>query len=344
MIIMKPAARPSEINAIIGKIKSAGLKADVSKGEGQTVIGIIGDESRIDFDMLRSMRGVETAKHIQAPYKLMTKEYLQEENIIIEANGARIGAEGITYIAGPCSIESYDQLARIAQQVKEAGAQVLRGGTFKPRTSVHSFQGLGELGLQHLQKVGRELGIATVTEVRSESHAELVAAYVDILQIGMRNMYNQDLLEAVARQNKPILFKRSHAAQIQEFLSFGQYIVAAGNRQIMLCERGILPLGGSFEPETRNTLDLSAVPVLAAKTPFPIIVDPSHATGRRDLILPMSMAAVASGARGLIIEVHDRPEEALSDGAQALMPAQLKGLIRRCDSISELLRSDSQNG
>ena len=338
MIIMKPGAKTSEIQAVISRISSAGLKADVSKGEGQTVIGIIGDESKVDFDRLRSMRGVETARHIQAPYKLMTKEYLQEDHTIVYANGTRVGGEGIAYIAGPCSVESYDQLARIAEQVKEAGAQVLRGGTFKPRTSVHSFQGLGELGLKHLQKVGKELGMATVTEVRSESHAELVASYVDILQIGMRNMYNQDLLEAVARQNKPILFKRSHAAQIQEFLSFGQYIIAAGNRQIMLCERGILPLGGSFEPETRNTLDLAAIPVLNSKTPFPVIVDPSHATGRRDIILPMSMAAVASGAKGLIIEVHDRPEEALSDGPQALLPSQLKELIRKCNDINSLVR------
>ena len=338
MIIMKPTAKASEIKAVISRIGSAGLRADVSKGEGQTVIGIIGDESRVDFDRLRAMRGVESARHIQAPYKLMTKEYLQEDNISIDANGVRVGGSEMAYIAGPCSVESYDQLARIAEQVKDAGAQVLRGGTFKPRTSVHSFQGLGELGLKHLQKVGNELGMATVTEVRSEGHAELVASYVDILQIGMRNMYNQDLLEAVARQNKPILFKRGNSAQIQEFLSYGQYIIAAGNRQIMLCERGILPLGGSFEPETRNTLDLAAIPVLNSKTPFPVIADPSHATGRRDLILPMSMAAVAAGAKGLIIEVHDRPEEALSDGPQALLPSQRKKLIRKCDELHELVR------
>ncbi len=338
MIIMKPAAKASEIQAVISRIGSAGLRADVSKGEGQTVIGIIGDESRVDFDRLRAMRGVESARHIQAPYKLMTKEYLQEDSISIDANGIRVGGNEMVYIAGPCSVESYDQLARIAAQVKDAGAQVLRGGTFKPRTSVHSFQGLGELGLKHLQKVGNDLGMATITEVRSESHAELVASYVDILQIGMRNMYNQDLLEAVARQNKPILFKRGNSAQIQEFLSYGQYIIAAGNRQIMLCERGILPLGGSFEPETRNTLDLAAIPVLNSKTPFPVIADPSHATGRKDLILPMSMAAVAAGAKGLIIEVHDRPEEALSDGPQALLPSQLKELIRKCDEIHELVR------
>ena len=338
MIIMRPRASNADVNAVVRRIRALGLRPDVSRGEAQTVIGIIGDESRVNFDQMNSMAGVESTRRIQAPYKLMTKEYLQEERIIVTVNGEAIGRDSVVYIAGPCSVESYDQLARIGEQVKAAGAHMLRGGTFKPRTSVHSFQGLGEEGLKHLQRVGQQLQMPVVTEVRSESQVELVAEYADILQIGTRNMYNQDLLEAAAKQGKPILFKRGQASQISEYLSFGQYIVANGNRQIILCERGITPLGGAFEQDTRNTLDISAIPVLMSKTPFPIIVDPSHATGRRELVLPMSMAAVAAGAHGLIIEVHDRPEEALSDGAQSLKPDQLKELIRRCNAIGELAR------
>ena len=335
---MSPRAKKAEVDAVVRRIRAVGLKADVSIGEAQTVIGIIGDESRINFDQMNSMAGVESTKRIQAPYKLMTKEYLQEDRITVTVNDYSFGGGEVLYIAGPCSVESYDQLARIGEQVKVAGAHMLRGGTFKPRTSVHSFQGLGEEGLKHLRRVGKQLQMPTVTEVRSERQAELVAEYADILQIGTRNMYNQDLLEAVAKQGKPILFKRGQSSQISEFLSFGQYIVANGNRRIILCERGITPLGGAFEQDTRNTLDISAVPVLMSKTPFPIIVDPSHATGKRELVLPMSMAAVAAGAHGLIIEVHDKPEEALSDGAQSLKPDQLKGLIRRCNAISRLAR------
>jgi 3-deoxy-7-phosphoheptulonate synthase len=339
LIVMRSNANDNEVKAIVCKIEKLGLRTDVSQGEIQTVIGIIGDESKVNFEQLASMNGVDSIKRIQAPYKLMTKEYLQRDKIEIEVGKSIIGNENIMYIAGPCSVESYDQLARIGEQVKIAGASVLRGGTFKPRTSIHSFQGLGENGLKHLQKVGKQLDMPTVTEVRSENHAELVAEYVDILQIGTRNMYNQDLLEAVAKQNKPILFKRGQASQISEYLSFGQYIIGTGNRQIILCERGIIPLGGSFEQDTRNTLDISAVPILKAKTPFPVIVDPSHGTGKRELILPMSMAAIAAGADGLIIEVHDKPEEALSDGAQSLKPDKLKELISKCNEIKKIIRS-----
>jgi len=236
-------------------------------------------------------------------------------------------------MCGPCSIESYEQMHRIAKQVKEAGAQILRGGAYKPRTSVHSFQGLGLEGLKHLQAVGKDLDLPTITEVRSEQDVDKVAKYADIIQIGARNMFNQDLIEATAKTGKPILFKRSFAAQIDEYLSFAERIVANHNRNIMLCERGITPLGGSFKPQTRFTLDLNAVPILRRETPFPVIADPSHGTGRRDLISPMSRASIAAGANGLMIEVHDRPQEALSDGAQALLPEQLGGIIRTCNLL-----------
>ncbi len=337
LIIMKRNALEKDIKSVIRKIETSGLKADVSVGESRVVIGIIGDESKIDFDQLRAMRGVSRALHITVPYKLMSREYIQDD-ISVKAGRLEIGKNKPIYIAGPCSIESREQIFRIAKQVKEAGADILRGGAFKPRTSVHSFQGLGLSGLQYLYEAGKEFDMPTITEVRSQTDVEIVSKYSDILQIGARNMFNQDLIESVARQGKPVLFKRGPSSQIDEYLSFGERIVAEGNRKIILCERGIIPLGGSFPSKTRNTLDMSAVPILKKETPFPVIVDPSHGTGRRDLIYPMSMAAIASGADGLMIEVHDRPEEALSDGAQAIKPKLLGKLINDSNELYKLLR------
>ncbi len=331
---MKPDATRQQLAEVVRLVKSRGLKVDISAGQFQTVIGIIGDEKKIDFDQLRSMPGVYDAIRIQAPYRLMSRSYLAQ-NISVKIRSDVVIGEGNppVYIAGPCSIESYEQLYRIGKKVKEAGAHILRGGAYKPRTSVHSFQGLGVEGLRHLKRVGKDLDIPTVTEVRSEFDVKTVARYSDILQIGARNMYNQDLIEEAARQGKPILFKRGFSAQIDEFLSFAERIVAKGNKKIILCERGIIPLGGSFKSQTRFTLDLNAVPVLRRETPFPVVVDPSHGTGRRDLILPMSRSAIACGSHGLMIEVHDRPHEALSDANQAIDPAKLGELIRTCDLI-----------
>ncbi len=235
--------------------------------------------------------------------------------------------------------------------MKDAGAHILRGGAFKPRTSIHSFQGLGLEGLEHLESVGNDLGMPTVTEIRSEIDVELVAKHTDVLQIGARNMFNQDLIEAAAKTGKPIFFKRGFAAQIDEYLSFAERIVASGNHNVLLCERGIMPLGGAFKSQTRFTLDLNAVPVLRKETPFPVFADPSHGTGRRDLVLPMSRAAIASGAHGLMIEVHDRPQEALSDGAQAVLPHELENIIKISDLVYKTIRdsgspfsSDLKNG
>ena len=336
-IVMKPSATKEQLNDVVRKIKSSGLKVDISSGQFQTVIGIIGDEKKIDFDQIRSMPGVYDAIRIQVPYRLMSRSYIPQD-VVVKVKDVSIG-EGNppVYMAGPCSIESYEQLYRIGKQVKEAGAQLLRGGAFKPRTSVHSFQGLGVEGLKHLQSVGKDLDIPTITEIRSEFDVETVAKYADVLQIGARNMYNQDLIEAAAKQNKPIFFKRSFSAQIDEFLSFAERIVANGNKKIMLCERGIMPLGGSFKSQTRFTLDLNAVPVLRKETPFPVIADPSHGTGRKDLILPMSRAAIASGAHGLMIEVHDRAQEALSDANQAIEPKHLAKIIRVCNQIHKTI-------
>ncbi len=348
---MKTNASKGEIDSVITKIKSVGLRADVSSGEYQTVIGIVGDEKKVDFDQVKSMSGVLDAIRIQVPYRLISRSYIPED-VVVKVGSISIGRDNPpVYIAGPCSIESYEQLYRIGKAVKEAGAHILRGGAFKPRTSIHSFQGLGEEGLDHLESVGKDLGMPTVTEIRSEVDVGLIAKHTDVLQIGARNMFNQDLIEAAAKTGKPIFFKRGFSAQIDEYLSFAERIVANGNRNVLLCERGIMPLGGSFKAQTRFTLDLNAVPVLRKETPFPVIADPSHGTGRRDLVLPMSRASIASGAHGLMIEVHDRPQEALSDGAQAVLPQDLKKIIKVSDLVYRAIResdspfsSDIKNG
>ena len=332
-VVMKPGASPKEMSRVLKTIRSSGLKTDTMFGEFQNVIGIIGDEKKIDLEFLGSLPGVQEVITIQVPYRLVSRSYIQHD-VVVKAGDVKIGGDNPpVYIAGPCSIESYEQLHRIGKKVKEAGAQILRGGAYKPRTSIHSFQGLGITGLKHLKDVGKDLSMPTVTEIRSEFDVKTVAKYADILQIGARNMYNQDLLEACAKTKKPILFKRGFSAQIDEYLSFAERIAAHGNKQLILCERGITPLGGSFKPATRFTLDLNAVPLLKKETPFPVTADPSHGTGRRDLILPMSKASIACGAHGLMIEVHDRPEEALSDAAQALDPQELPGLIKSCNEI-----------
>ena len=335
-IVMKSHAKPKDIDFVIEFIKrSYGLRVDVSNGEFQTILGLIGDESKVDFDRLEVLPGVERAQRIQVPYKLVSRSYYPEDRVV-NIKGVKVGGdERPVYIAGPCSIESKEQLNRIAAEVKDAGGDILRGGAFKPRTSVHSFQGLGEEGLELLANVGEEFSMPTVTEVRGESQVEMVSKYVDILQIGARNMFNQDLIERVARQNKPMILKRNFGAGIDELLSFSERGVVEGNRDIILCERGLVPIGKGRE-HTRYMLDLSAVPVIRKESYLPIIVDPSHATGRRDLIYSMSRAAIASGAHGLMVEVHYNPDEALSDGQQMILPAELKKIITACNKIYEL--------
>lgn len=336
VIIMKPKAKAEEINNVVKFIKkNYGLRADVSRGEFQTVIGLVGDENGVDFERLGMLPGVERAQRIQVPYKLVSRSYFPDDRVI-NVKGVKIGgSEPPVFIAGPCSIESKNQLYRIVKDVKEAGADILRGGAFKPRTSVHSFQGLGEKGLELLASVGEEFDMPTVTEVRGEAQVEMVAKYADILQIGARNMYNQDLIERAAKQKKPILLKRNFGAGIDELLNFSERVVAEGNKDIILCERGLIPIGKGRE-HTRYMLDLSAVPVIKKESYLPIIVDPSHATGRSDLVYSMSKAAIAAGAHGLMIEVHYNPKEALSDGPQMVLPSELKKIITICKKIHEL--------
>lgn len=351
MIVMKRKATKNQIENVVKEIEKFGLRADVSHGEFRTVIGIIGDERKISFDHLAALPGVKEVIKIETHYKLISKEYskfserLTDGNKVIKVGNIGIGDKEPVIIAGPCAVESKRQLFKIAEGVKEAGAHILRGGIFKPRSSVHSFQGLGaispkkaEEALKWLKEAGQEFGLPVVTEVRGEAYIDLIADYADILQIGARNMYNQDLLIRVARKKKPVLFKRHFGASIEEFLSFAEYIAAEGNKNIILCERGILPLGKGRE-YTRYTLDLGAVMAIRKETYLPIIVDPSHGTGRRDLVFNMSCAAIAAGAHGLMIEAHYNPEEALVDGQQAITPDELKKVIKTCQEISQLITS-----
>jgi len=348
MIIMKTDATKDEVNHVVKEIKKLGLRADVSKGKFRTMIGLVGDESKVPFEHLATLPGVKEAAMVEVPYKLISKEYAKffedgTEHSTVRVKDIEIGGDEPVFIAGPCAVESHQQLLRIAEDAAGCGAHILRGGIFKPRSSVHSFQGLGSIGweeareaLKWLREAGERFGLATVTEVRGETQVELAAEYADILQIGTRNMYNQDLLTKVARTKKPILFKRHFGASIEEFLSFAEYIAAEGNRDIILCERGVLPVGKG-KNYVRYTLDLSAVPVIQKETYLPVIVDPSHAAGRRDLIFNMSCAAIAAGASGLMIEMHYNPAEALVDAQQAITPDELKETIDTCQRISKLI-------
>ena len=348
MIIMKTDATKEQIAQVIKEIRKHGLRADVSKGAYRTVIGLIGDESKIEFTHFATLPGVKEAMMVETPYKLISREYNKffetgEERFVVKVRDIEIGGDEPIYMAGPCAVESKEQLFRIAEGAKRAGAHILRGGIFKPRTSVHSFQGLGagsqeeaREALEWLREAGNKFDMPVVTEIRGETQVDLVAEYVDILQIGARNMYDQDLLTKAANKGKPILYKRHFGAGIEEFLSFSEYIAAEGNKDIILCERGVLPVGKG-KSYTRYMLDLGAVPAIQKETYLPVMVDPSHAAGRRDLIFSMSCAAIAAGACGLMIEVHYDPSEALVDGQQMITPDELKDTIDACNEIHRVI-------
>jgi 3-deoxy-7-phosphoheptulonate synthase len=353
MIIMKSDATKEQIDAVVRDVEAHGLRTDVSQGDFRTIIGLIGDERKISFDRFAMLPGVKEARMVETPYKLISREYArlkgETEPRVIKVGNVEIGGDKLVFIAGPCAVESKEQLFKIAEGVKKAGAHVLRGGIFKPRSSVHSFQGLGGAGeeeatraLEWFREAGDKYGMPVVTEIRGESQVDLIAKYVDIIQIGARNMYDQDLLVKVARTGKPILYKRHFGAGIEEFLSFAEYMVAEDNKDIILCERGILPLGKG-KSYIRYTLDLAAVPVLQKETYLPVIVDPSHAAGRRDLIFSLSCASVAAGACGLIVEVHHNPTEALVDAAQQITPDEFKDLVTACESIHRAI-GNKNNG
>jgi 3-deoxy-7-phosphoheptulonate synthase len=330
IVVLKPGLADDDVQKVVKRIEEFGLRAHISVGKERTIIGAIGDERILLDQTLESFPGVEQVVPILKPYKLVSRDF-QKEDTHIEVNGRIIGGKRVHIMAGPCSVESREQVLEAAIPVKEAGGTFLRGGAFKPRTSPYSFQGLAEEGLEYLAHARKQTGLPVITEVLDVRDLELVERYTDILQIGARNMQNFKLLTEVGKINKPVLLKRGMSATIQEFLLSAEYIAAEGNRKIILCERGIR----TYETETRNTLDLSAVPVLKRLSHLPVFVDPSHGTGKWDLVAPMALAGVAAGADGLLIEVHPHPEVALSDGPQSLKPEKFAALMRTLKGVAE---------
>ncbi len=333
IIVLKPQVTEAEINHIIEKVKSLGLTAHLSKGAERTIIGVIGPEDLIRVTPLEVFPGVENVIPVLAPFRLVSREFQKEDSVINLGKGVKIGGKEIVVMAGPCTIENIDNLFEIAREVKKAGATVLRGGAFKPRTSPYSFQGLGKAGLQMLREVGNELGLVTISEVMDARDVGLVAEYVDVLQIGCRNMQNFNLLKEVGAIKKPVLLKRGMASTVKDMLMSAEYILSGGNFSVILCERGIR----TFEDSTRNTLDISAIPVAKQLSHLPIIVDPSHAAGKWGLVPALAKAGIAAGADGLIIEVHNHPEEAVSDGAQSLIPERFFELMLQLKDIANCL-------
>lgn len=333
IIVLKQDAAEKDIKRIIKKLEGRGLKANISKGTERIVIGVIGDTSKIteeEEDAIRAMPYVENVVRILKPYKLASREF-KKENTEINVRGIIIGGRKIPVMAGPCAVENKTILMSIAEKVKNAGATFLRGGAFKPRTSPYSFQGLGEEGLKYLTDAREKTGLPIITEIMDPRDLDVILKYTDIIQIGARNMQNFRLLLEVGSANKPVLLKRGLSATIKEWLMSAEYIMSRGNQNVILCERGIR----TFETATRNTLDLSALPVLKKLTHLPVAVDPSHGVGKWDLVPPMSKAAVAAGADALIIEVHSNPEEALSDGEQSLKPETFTQLMKELRLIAE---------
>jgi len=322
IIVLKKDATDEAIAHVVEKIKNTGLAVHISKGKERTIIGAIGDETLLAGISLEALPGVEKVMPILKPYKLVSRDFRNEPSVI-DVKGVKLGDRQVQVIAGPCSVESRDTLVDCAVKVKAAGASILRGGAFKPRTSPYAFQGLGVEGLKLLAEARKQTGLPIISELMDPRDTEVVCEYVDIIQIGARNMQNFRLLSEVGKSRKPVLLKRGLSATIKEFLMSAEYIAAEGNSEIILCERGIR----TFETATRNTLDLSAIPVLKEETHLPVFVDPSHAVGIWSLVSALSMAAVAVGADGLMIEVHSDPENALCDGAQSLKPTKFAALM-----------------
>ncbi|HEX6038140.1 3-deoxy-7-phosphoheptulonate synthase [Longimicrobium sp.] len=314
IIVTKPGVSDAELDHIRERIETLGMRTHLSRGEQRTIIGCIGDESLLQEAALLSLAGVESVHPVLKPYKLAAREFVARPTVIRVGDAATVGGRELAVIAGPCSVEGRDMLRTTARAIASAGAGMLRGGAFKPRTSPYAFQGLGEAGLRMLAETRAETGLPIVTEVMDTRQVELVAEYADVLQIGARNMQNFALLSEVGRVQRPVLLKRGLSATVKELLMAAEYVMAQGNRDVILCERGIR----TYETATRNTLDVAAIPVLKAETHLPVLVDPSHAGGRADLVAPLSFAAIAAGADGLIVEVHPCPEQALSDGDQSL--------------------------
>jgi 3-deoxy-7-phosphoheptulonate synthase len=332
VVVMAPEASDSQINAVVDRVAAAGGEAFVSRGVERTIIGLVGDIERFRALNLRTLAGVADVVRISVPYKLVAREHHPEMTTVYVA-GVPIGPDTLTLIAGPCAVETPEQTLDAARMAKGAGAALLRGGAFKPRTSPYAFQGLGEAGLRILSEVRAETGLPIVTEVVDPHDVDLVASYADMLQVGTRNMQNFALLQAVGEVGLPVMIKRGMSATIEEWLMAAEYVARRGNLDIVLCERGIR----TFETSTRNTLDISAVPLAHGLSHLPVIVDPSHSGGRRDLVLPLARAAIAAGADGVIVDVHPHPESALCDGPQALVDGDLRALAQAVRLFPPLL-------
>jgi 3-deoxy-7-phosphoheptulonate synthase len=330
MIIMRADATPAQIEVVIDRIAASGLQVHRSQGAERTVIGAIGDGRTVAPDVFVHLPGVAEVVRISRPYKLASREF-QPENTVFPLDGVEMGGEGLILIAGPCAVEDRSQILETAQAVREAGAHALRGGAFKPRTSPYAFQGLGEAGLELLAEARDLTGLPIVTEVLATEQVALVARYADVLQIGARNMQNFALLHAAGESMRPVLLKRGMAAKVEDLLMAAEYILSHGNRQVILCERGIR----TFETATRNTTDINAIPVLQELTHLPVILDPSHSTGQWQYVQALARAGIAAGADGLIVEVHPHPEAAASDGGQSLKPERFAELVRQVAAIGE---------
>ena len=330
LVVMRQDATPQEIARVVETIEDMGYKARPMPGGQRTAIGLVGNDGRVDGSRIEALGGVAEIIHVSKPYKQVSREWRSENTVVTVAPGVTFGDTSVQIVAGPCSVESEQQIVAAARAVKAAGATALRGGAFKPRSSPYAFQGLGKKGLELLAVARRETGLPIVTEALDEEGAHLVAEYADCIQIGARNMQNYSLLRAVGRMRKPVLLKRGMAATITDLLLSAEYILAEGNDQVILCERGIR----SFDTATRNLFDLTAIPIVQRLSHLPIIADPSHGTGLRDKVTPMARAAIASGADGVMVEVHPDPERALSDGAQSLYPEQFASLVAELRAIA----------
>jgi len=332
VIMMEKKASEKKVEAIIKRLDELGYSVHRSTGSEHTLLGVIGDTAKLDPRDLRVLPGVADAYRISAPYKFVSREF-KKRDTVIRINDVKIGGEEVLMMAGPCSVESKEQVMIIAERVAKAGAKILRGGAFKPRTSPYSFQGMGEEGLKILREAADKFGLLVITEAMDKEQLPLICEYTDIIQIGARNMQNFTFMRALGGTKKPVFLKRGISATIEEWLMSAEYIISGGNKNVMLCERGIR----TFEKYTRNTLDLSAVPVVKKLSHLPIIVDPSHGTGIRNKVLPMARAAVAAGADGIMIEVHHDPDHALSDGAQSLYPNQFDELMQQLRLIAKAI-------
>ena len=334
LIVMQPNAGEEKIQKVIDFIKQKGFDAHISKGADHTVIGAVGRKV-IDKRDIELLDGVKEVIRISSPYKLVSRVF-KPTDTIIDVKGVKFGGDHIGMIAGPCTVETYEQMDETAKKLKSYGVKVLRGGAFKPRTSPYAFQGLGEEGLKILREVADKYNMAVTSEVMEVAQIPMFLKYVDILQVGARNMQNFNLLKSLGEVRKPVLLKRGLSATIEEWLMSAEYIMAGGNREVILCERGIR----TFEHITRNTLDISAIPVVQKISHLPVVVDPSHATGLRDKVAPMSKASIAAGANGLIIEVHNSPETAVCDGAQSLYPEQFAELFDELKALAVVLKKE----